>query len=93
VSRLHAHASTLSGAPRADVEAGARSFALALGRVTIAVLLVEHAAWASVDPAGACDAAAAVAAARRWCAMLPAPAALDAAARADALALLGRDAS
>ncbi|MGZ8376568.1 MAG: acyl-CoA dehydrogenase family protein [Gemmatirosa sp.] len=93
LARLHAHAAALASAPRADVEAGARSFALALGRVTIAVLLLEHAAWASTDPQGACDAAAAVAAARRWCTALPAPTTHDAGARADALALLGARAS
>ncbi len=89
LTRLRAHAGTLVAAPRADVEAGARSFALALGRVTVAVLLLEHAAWAAVDPAGACDAAAATAAARRWCAGLAAPATFDEAARAEARALLG----
>ncbi|WP_284348109.1 acyl-CoA dehydrogenase family protein [Roseisolibacter agri] len=90
LGQLGAHAAALAAAPRADVEAGARSFAIALGRATIGVLLLEQAAWSATDPAGACDAAAASAAARRWCATLPPPVAFAAEQRAEADALLGR---
>jgi alkylation response protein AidB-like acyl-CoA dehydrogenase len=63
-------ASTRS-ADRDDAESRAREFAMALGRTVIGALLLEHAAWAARahDP----DAAAALAAARRWCARDLAP--------------------
>ncbi|MBV9880347.1 MAG: acyl-CoA dehydrogenase family protein [Gemmatirosa sp.] len=89
---LAAHARAFADAPRDDVEAQARRFALALGRTTIGALLVEHAEWAArVDDA---DAAASVAAARRWCAYDLAPlASMDAVRRRETGSLLGIDAA
>ncbi|AHG89196.1 acyl-CoA dehydrogenase domain-containing protein [Gemmatirosa kalamazoonensis] len=64
-------------ADRDDAERGARAFAMSLGRTVIGALLLEHATWAT--RVGDVDAAAATAAARRWCArdLAPRPHATD----------------
>jgi hypothetical protein len=69
LARTRAHAEALAaGAPRDGAERGARGFALALGRLTAASLLLEHAEWALGHEPDRAEAAASVAAARRWCA-------------------------
>ena len=82
LDRVARHASSLPTLPRDAAERAARGFALGIGRVTAAALLLEHAAWAARtggDPAAA-------AAARGWCARDLAP--LDVAPADDVAALL-----
>ena len=95
LARVRAHADAIAdaiadalagGASRDEAEAGARGFALAIGRVTSAALLLEHAEWALAHEPDRAEAAAAAAAARRWCAGELAPLVP---ADPDARALLG----
>jgi alkylation response protein AidB-like acyl-CoA dehydrogenase len=90
VAVIREHAGAVRAAARDDVEAGARTFTLALGRTTIGALLVAHADWAARvdDP----DAHVSIAAARRWCAREIAPVArVDAAHRDETRTLLDSD--
>jgi hypothetical protein len=68
LARTLDHAAAAAGASRDEVEAGARGLAVAVGRVTAAALLLEHADWALAHEPDRAEAAAAAAAARRWCA-------------------------